>query len=166
MMDNAITSNNLVEHSLGGKKNNIIGEVELDIFLTSKFREWKEKVNSLRIDNYDALIITSYGAVRDSNNQQLSVKTVSEWTGANSTIPVFTLWTHGVGKGKAIGGLIISGYHQGAGAAAAVNVILATGEISPLEIPRHGELLFSVSELSRWNIKLPKYISTRSSFVE
>ena len=166
MMDDGVTSNKLIEHYLGGSKNITIDWMTLDAFTVDSYSAWQAKVKELSPQEYDALIISSYGSLRDHNNQQVPDKTVLEWTSSHSAIPMFTFWLYSTGKGKAIGGVVLSGYEQGASVAHAVNTILSTGKIPSFELPRHGELIFSESELSRWNIKLPDNISIRSRLIE
>ena len=87
----------------------------------------------------------------------MSEQTVLEWTSANSPVPVFCFWEFTVGKGMAIGGLVLDGHDQGMQAASLVNTILAgtlPRKISPRAALR-GEYVFSKSELARWQLTVP-----------
>ena len=50
---------------------------------------------------------------------------VLAWASAHSPVPLFCFWEFSVGKGRAIGGLVLDGRDQGAKAAELVNAILA-----------------------------------------
>lgn len=166
MMDNGTTSNSFIEYEFSGGDSLPLPPIILDAWMTESYAAWQRKVNSLTATQYDALIIGSYASLIDESGQQVPDVTIAEWTSQNSSIPMFTLWNHGTGKGKAIGGVVINGYDQGASAAKAVNSIIETGEAPYFELPRNGQVLFSHHELKRWNMTVPEYLKNRSQFVD
>lgn len=166
MMDSGTTSNSIRLHTLDDKDVIDVDGTTLEVFMTNSFSEWKSRVTTLNRDNYDALVIGSYASLRNNDNQQVPDDTVSEWTCIHSGIPVFTFWQHGAGKGKAMGGIAVSGYFQGASAAKAVNQILTSGKFPYVEVPEIGEVILSEQELSRWGIELPNFIRKRSIMLE
>ncbi|WED23978.1 hypothetical protein L3Q72_22370 [Vibrio sp. JC009] len=166
MTDKGTTSNSYIDLVLKAKSSVTIEGINVDIVQFSDYPKWQEKVRSLSPDMYDALIIGSYAAMKNGKNQPVSSKAISKWTSANSAVPMFTFWFHDAGKGKAVGGNVISGHIHGASAASAANIILKSGKIPYLKSPRDGQLLFSKSELSRWDISLPDYIKNRCLLIE
>ncbi|MCE0495128.1 ABC transporter substrate-binding protein [Vibrio salinus] len=165
LMDSGVSSKSIFESVFFKQKSIFINEIQLDIKMVSNFSDWKLKTQSASND-YDALIISSYGRLLDTDKRPVSVKISSEWTSRNSLLPVFSLLLSDVGKGRTIGGLVFTGYENGVGAAKIANHIITTGLIPPIELPKHGELVFSRSELLRWNIQLPDNIEKRTKFVK
>ncbi|WP_432736958.1 ABC transporter substrate-binding protein [Maridesulfovibrio sp. FT414] len=166
MMDNGMTSQAIIETSLQGTDRINYNSCEMDLFTTDNFNDWKKKVLNLNTNKYKGIIICNYAAMRDESGQHAAMNTVSTWTSAHSKVPVYALWEYSLGKGKAVGGLVMSGYYQGKAAAEMANTILATGRIPPVQIPSQGVLTFSKHELSRWGILLPHELSSRAKFVE
>ena len=166
MMDAGPTSQAFVNSTLDGTTSVTLDDITLSVWMTENYSDWQAKVNLLHKQEYDALIIGSYANLRDINNQQVPDIEIAEWTSEHSMIPMFTFWSHGVGKRKSIGGVVISGYDQGAKSAEAVNSILLEDHYPFVEAPRNGDFLFSQSELARWNITLPHYLRRRADLIE
>lgn len=166
MMDDAYTSDAIIESSLGGRRDRLVSGIEVETFLTGDFGAWKRRVHRVGAGNYDAVILGSYAALEDDDGNQVPLDDVTVWTAANCRVPVFSFWHFSVGKGKAIGGLLISGVEQGKAAARIVNRYLTSGEMPALDIPAKGALVFSEHELARWGITLPVRIRLRSTFID
>ena len=168
LMDGGVTSEAILETTFHNQKHNKIGWVKTDVMLTSQFSEWKSRVKNARMQGYDLIMIGNYARMADKNSQPVNVRTVGEWTGKHSEIPVFSFWRYGVKKGMAIGGLVMSGEAQGEEAATIVNQFLANKKFTrPLiRTPSRGKYVFSRSELKRWNIKLPTDISEQVNWRE
>ena len=166
LMDNGMTSSAIIESTMEGKISLNIGGIDLDVSLLNNYADWQTKIKSLSSNDYDALIISNYGNLRDKNNQQVPVNNISKWTSSNSARPVFALWKNSVGKEKAIGGLLLNGYEQGKKAAEITNTALKTGKLPYYLVPKHGEYTFSTHELSRWNLTLPESIKSRARFID
>ncbi|MGJ7095494.1 hypothetical protein U0T99_13830 [Vibrio hannami] len=166
LMDSGVTSEAIVNtyRAQGGR--DMIGGVQLDFYLANDFKEWQEKINSLSIDDYDAVLISSYSRLKNENGDQVSSEITTEWTSVNSNIPVFAFWRYSVGKNKAIGGFVNSGYKQGELAANIVDEILSVGTIPYIEKSADGEYLFSQYELERWGLKLPNNVLRRAELLE
>ncbi len=166
MMDNSVTTNSFIETVFTSHRNLLVDEVNLEVFTVSSLKEWQQKIKSLSADNYDALIIGSFGSLRDNQNRQVPLETISLWTSKHSKLPIFSFWENETGKGKAIGGLVMAGYEHGRTTAEIVNEILSSRTIPPIKLPKKGKFIFSQSELERWNIQLPENIKKRSELVE
>ena len=156
MMDDAPSSNAIIETSLGGRRELLVSGLEVEVFLTGNFEAWKKRILGLDVSRYDAVILGGYAALKDENGRQLSLDETTCWTSSACRVPVFCFWNFSVGKGKAIGGLLLSGVEQGKAAAETVNAYLATGEMPSVSIPEKGHLVFSSYELRRWGFGVPE----------
>jgi hypothetical protein len=166
MMDNGLTSGAIIQTSLYGKRAIFRNDYVVDTYLTNSYSDWKAKVKSVSTEEYDALIISNYASLKDDNNEQVPLDTTSQWTSKHSRVPLFAFWKYSVGRGKAIGGLLMRGYDQGKHAALILNESLATGRTPKVTIPSRGEFIYSQSELDRWGLSLPAKLKKRASIVE
>lgn len=166
IMDNGTTSTNFYQQTLNEKLSHTINGIKLDVYMAETLDMWKTKFSKLSPKDYDAVLIGSFSTLKNPNQPLISDKEIYRWTSLNSIVPIFTFWSNRVGKGKALGGMVISGYEQGANAASAANEMLTSGNIPLFTVPDKGNIMFSRSELRRWNLTLPDYIEKRSSLVE
>jgi len=166
MMDAGPTSYAIIDTSLEGQTRARFGDSILRTYLTSNWEEWQRKIKRLKKEQYDALIIANYAAIKDRNGEQITLDHVSEWTSRHSEIPVFAFWGYSVGPGKALGGLIISGVDQGRNAAQIANEILDGVRYPKIRSPISGELTYSESELKRWSIALPDDLRQAATMVD
>lgn len=167
IMDNGTTSTGFFEKTLNGHDKINANGVELDVFIATHFTEWQEKFKSLSPDDYDAVLVGSFSTLQDKENlPNVTDSYILQWASKHSPIPLFTFWSHRVGHGKTVGGLVISGFQQGKSAAQKVHSIVENGIFPLIEVSKIGEPIFSESQLSRWDIVLPDYIRDRSHIVE
>jgi len=166
VMDNGTTSSNFYQQTLNEKTSHTINGIKLDVYMAETLDSWKEKFSKLSPQHYDAVLIGSFSTLKNPGQTQISDKEIYRWTSLNSIVPIFTFWSNRVGKGKALGGMVISGYEQGANAAIAANDMLENGNIPLFTVPDKGNIMFSRGELKRWNLSLPDFIEKRSSLVE
>lgn len=166
MMDEGISTKSFIESVFDNKSFLLVEGIRVDVCTFRTFTQWQASVQAAPSYDYDVLIVGSYGRLRNSDNAQIPVTKVSEWTSANSKLPVFSFWLNEAGKGKAIGGLVMTGLEHGASAADIVNIILSTSRIPSIKRPHRGKLIFSQHELSRWGITLPDYLRKRSDLIE
>lgn len=166
MMDNEMTSSAMISTTMQGQKKIKYASCDLELFTTSRFDDWKDRVRALKDENFKAIIICNYAATKDKSGKQVPLNTVSTWTSANSPIPVFGFWKYSLGKGKAIGGILLSGFYQGKAAAEMANIILETNKIPQIKTPSQGDIIFSKHELKRWKIRLPPAIFKKAKYVE
>ncbi|WP_461209517.1 ABC transporter substrate-binding protein [Desulfocurvus sp. DL9XJH121] len=166
LFDDGDTSRAIIESSFGGKAQITVSGISLDAKMTGSFARWKRMVLGLADEGYEALVLAGYAALRDEEGLQVPLDTVTEWTAANSPLPVFSFWKFSLGKGKALGGLLIDGEDQGRAAANLVKAYLEQGVLEPVVFPANGTLVFSRSGLKRWNIDLPERIRIRARFVD
>ncbi|WP_076411522.1 ABC transporter substrate-binding protein [Shewanella sp. UCD-KL12] len=166
LMDSNPTSYAILETSFDDKFNQNIAGTQIDIKLQKNFVDWKVSVTESKDQQYDAIIVANYAALSDKSGNNISLDEVSEWTSQNSTVPMFAFWSYSIGKGKAIGGLTISGTQQGIEAANKANQFFATGTLPSISTPSRGQFVFSEYELNRWDIKLPSNIDNKSILLD
>ncbi|WP_077765602.1 ABC transporter substrate-binding protein [Salinivibrio sp. PR5] len=155
MLDGGATAK-IIEKDLRESCKHFHGKIILDIVHHDTFSGWKEEV--LSSSSYDAIFLGLYQRVKD-NNQPVSEKEVMQWTNLNAPKPLFGFWDFTVGKGRAAGGLVVSGPEQGMRAVSYVNRIIA-GESAlylPLVYGGQGKHVCSLSEFARWGMKVPEH---------
>ncbi|WP_421902381.1 ABC transporter substrate-binding protein [Maridesulfovibrio sp.] len=144
-----------------------VSGIETDILLLSSFDKWKQAVKEAQGNGYKAIVIGLYHRIFKKGIHVAS-EDVLEWTSEHSPVPVFAFWEMSVGKGKAVGGMVMSGEEQGRAAGKIVMEILggsAPCSIAPV-IPTQGDFVFSRHELERWKIRLPRYIKEQARILK
>ncbi|MGN5139733.1 ABC transporter substrate-binding protein [Aeromonas sp. 164P] len=134
-----------------------VGQTRVYSQLLGEYDLWQEAVLNSKKNGYGAIFLGLYHTLQDDNGKHVDEKTVLEWTSKHSPVPVFCFWEFTVGKGMAIGGLVLDGKDQGLQAAAIINSMLA-GTLPRTISPRaalRGEYVFSKSELARWRLTVP-----------
>ncbi|WP_033136196.1 ABC transporter substrate-binding protein [Aeromonas finlandensis] len=134
-----------------------VGQTRINSQLIGDYSLWQEAVLNAKKNGYEAIFLGLYHTLVDEQGKHVSENTVLEWTSKHTPVPIFCFWEFTVGKGRAIGGLVLDGHDQGLQAAALINNILAGTEPKTLS-PRaalRGEYIFSKSELARWRLTLP-----------
>ena len=166
--DNSNTSQFIVKEAFAGKTNGKILNVEINIINTDSYEKWKDIVLN-ESSEYDAVVLGLYSTLRDKNDKVMDENSVLQWTSKNIKKPLFGTWSFSVGKGKTIGGLVLSGKDQGNEAGKIIKKILEKKE-KPISIypvtALNGEYLISQSELKRWNIEIPSKYKEQINFVE
>ncbi|QNF14258.1 hypothetical protein HQ399_07330 [Aeromonas jandaei] len=135
-----------------------VGQTRVYSQLLGEYDLWQEAVLNSKKNGYGAIFLGLYHTLLDENGKHVNEKTVLEWTSRHSPVPVFCFWEFTVGKGMAIGGLVLDGKDQGLQAAALINNILA-GALPKTLSPRaalRGEYVFSKSEVARWHLTVPE----------
>ncbi|MGF1754369.1 ABC transporter substrate-binding protein [Vibrio makurazakiensis] len=156
MMDAAATSHAILMTSFGTKRSQIINGVAVDAYLVDSIESWHEHTKASKNEGYDALIIANYAALKDEQGNHFALEDVSRWTSSHTPVPLYAFWTYSVGEGKAIGGLAISALEQGIAAAQQVKRYMESGIMPVIVTPKKGALVFSQSELDRWDIQVPE----------
>lgn len=166
LMDTSITSEAIIRNSFGGQVHTVVSGIAVDVLLTDSSDDWRRRVQSLADSQYDAVIIGSYASLKDAAGRQVPLDETSRWTAKASPLPVFALWDISVGKGKAIGGLVVDGRKQGRDAAFLVNRVLNDGIVPPIQYGTRARLVFSRHELDRWKLVLPERMEQHADMEE
>ncbi|WP_440876160.1 ABC transporter substrate-binding protein [Thalassotalea sp. PLHSN55] len=167
LFDSGVTAHTSLENIFDNESVTTISNIQVEIKLIKEWEIWQSQVNNSPA-NYDAIIVGLYHTIRDKDNNYVDAEKVLQWTSKNSPLPMFALWDFAVGKDKAIGGLVLQAYHQGAAAANLVLKILAgypPEKLRPITAV-NGTYLFSHSELNKSNIQLPDHIWASAIWVE
>lgn len=162
LFDSGTTAHSLMKTVFHGKSSSTFSYITTDIKLHRTFEEWKEAVQTAKMTGYNAIILGLYHTLVDEQGNHAPDEQVARWTSINSPVPVFGFWDFSIGKGKALGGLVLYGAPQGEEAAKLVLKILAGRSphtVQPVTA-EHGRFKFSRSELKRWNIELPTYFDS------
>jgi hypothetical protein len=122
-------------------------------------RVWQRTVLTAKQHGFGAILIGIYHNVVDSHGRTIDEESLMSWTSQFSPVPVFGLWNFSVGKGRALGGVVISGGEQGRIAAEMALDVLDEGMDAsriPIQIQHQGVGVYSRSEIARWGLKPPK----------
>lgn len=162
LFDDSETARTIIQENFQGKFDTKLLNTEINIRLTNSYDTW-EKIIIEESENFSAIILGLYSTVRDKNGKIVDENYLLEWTSKNIKKPLFGTWSFSVGKGKTIGGLVLSGKDQGEEAGKIIQRILEKGE-KPISIfpvtAEKGEYVINKFELSRWGVKIPsKYNS-------
>jgi len=168
LFDSGTTSQVTFKEVFSGKEKTNLSGIDTHMKLIGSWETWQETVKSAKSEGFDALVIGLYHTIVDKNNTHIDAEKVLSWTSENTPIPPFAFWDFAVGPGKAIGGLTLFGKTQGLAAAEIANKIL--DGTSPDKIPvtqgKKGKLLFSKSQLEKFNITLPKDMATKATLMD
>ncbi|MCP4321961.1 MAG: sugar ABC transporter [Psychromonas sp.] len=169
LFDNSHTSQTIFQEKFSSLKQRIISGVQVDIRLISTFQEWQEQVTNSTKNQYELLFIGLYHTLINENGNHIAASEVLNWTVQNTPIPPFAFWDFSIGKGKAIGGLVLFGFEQGKLAAQMAKLILET-EVSPHQIGKQtaekGRYLFSKQQLKKFSFTLPESINKKATFID
>nr|WP_321513668.1 ABC transporter substrate binding protein [uncultured Pseudodesulfovibrio sp.] len=137
---------------------------ETHLRLIGTLKEWQKAVLSAKELGYKAIIVGLYHTIVNDTGQHVPDEEIIRWTSAHSAVPVFGFWDFSIGKGKALGGLVLSAKPQGWAAAKLVKRILAGEKAAAIEpvIAETGRFVFSDYELKRWNLVEPVHLSVPS----
>lgn len=159
LFDNGTTAHAILNLMFHGQKSLTFSGTVANIRLLDGFDDWKKTVLNAKKQGYDVIILGLYHTLTDKKGTSVDAEEAVRWASRHSPVPLFGFWDFSVGKGKAIGGLVLDGGPQGEEAAQLVLRILS-GEnphaIQPITAEQ-GRLMFSRSELERWDLKLPAY---------
>ena len=168
LFDRSEVSRTAIADEFSDQREPRVGTTRVDNQQLDDYRRWQEAVLSSRQRGYGALFIGLYHTLVDERGEHVSEQQVIEWTSQHSPVPLFSFWEFSVGKGRAIGGLVLNGHAQGERAAELANAILAgtsPGALSPRAALR-GEYVFSRGELARWQLELPPKWQSKAQWHE
>ena len=169
LFDSGTTANLIFQENFQDQNMIMVHDIEVHIGLHKNYKSWKHDVMNAKKNHFDALIVGLYHTVTDQNGQHIPSESLLSWTNKNSKVPLFAFWKVAVGKGKAIGGLVLNSIEQGKEAAKIAKMILEKN-VKPSDIfpkkPVDGDLIFSKHELKRFKIDLPKSWASSVTLIE
>jgi len=164
LYDNSTTAQTSLASVFGNQRHLRFAGTETNIRLIGTLRDWHQAVLSAKDQGYNAIIIGLYHTIVDNDGNHVPDEDVIRWTSANSAVPIFGFWDFSIGKGKALGGLVLAAGPQGWEAAKLVKRILAGEKASEIEpvIAETSRFVFSDYELKRWGLKKPVHLTVPS----
>lgn len=168
LFDTDVTSQVVLRETFGGKTEQTIGGVQVELKLIEHWEQWQEQVLHAK-DHYDVIFLGLYQALRDASGKSANTTDeVARWTSEHTPIPAFGFWDWAVGPEKTVGGLVLYGKDQGKAAGEMALKIL--GGVSPDKIypvtADRGNFLYSRTQLRRYGIVLPPDIAAMASYTD
>ncbi len=168
LFDSGTTSRATFEEVFSGQEKMSVGGIQIEMKLIGAWEDWQKTVTASKNEGYDAMVIGLYHTIQDKAGNHIPAGDVLAWTSENTPIPPFAFWDFTVGSGKAIGGLTLFGKTQGKAAALMALKILNGTPPSKIKVQtgEKGKLLFSKSQLKKYNIELPEGVASKATFVD
>ncbi len=167
--DTCKSSEYVINNNFHGDKIIVQGEVDTHLKQVITYEQWQNGIISAASQGYNALFAGFYYCLFDKNKNHVDHDKIIKWSAKNSNLPIFAFWDFAVGKDKAIGGYVISGYEMGKQASLIAKDVLIgkmiTGSKRILSLNK-GKFLFSKSQLKKWNIVLPKHIKANATLID
>ena len=167
LFDSDATSDSVVNEAFQGKSGLDLGKVRVELKQFSQAEDWKNALLSAKAEGFDTVYIGLYHTLRDKTGAHVPEDEILAWANANTPVPVFAFWDFAVGRGKTIGGHVLSARDQGQAAGEIVCRILSgtpPSAIHPLTASA-GSYIFSAYELERFGITLPPGIREQAVMV-
>lgn len=134
-----------------------------------KASEWENVVLESKTKGYDAVFAGLYHTIKDDEGNYQDPEKLLAWTSEHSPLPLFGFWDFSIGANKAIGGYVLSGEKQGEAAGELILDILVK-KVSPSSIKpvigNEGKLMFSKSQLNKWQLTLPPEMAEEALLVD
>ena len=167
LFDSDLTSDAIVHEAFHGKSTLTLGKVEVELKQFSAIKDWQNALLHSRAEGFDTVYIGLYHTLRDSTGKHVPEDDVLAWANANTPVPIFAFWDFAVGKGKTIGGHVLSSHDQGLAAGKiACRILNGTTPSSILPYTAQaGTYVFSAYELKRFGISLPKGLREQATIV-
>ena len=160
LFDSGITSHiskNYIKKQYALIRDNLGIEVDMKTITTQQ--AWQREVLDAKRDSFKVIIVGLYQTLVDERGNSVPAEQIIRWTNQHSELPLFAFWDFAVGKKKAVGGVVLSGYSQGEQAARLVNKIISSGHNQPILMVTgtKGKAIYSETERARWNIEIPPH---------
>jgi hypothetical protein len=137
-------------------EDNLKIEVEFDSVSTE--RAWKNRILMAHRQGFGAVVLGLYHNLVDPSGERANPDEILSWTNKNSAIPIFGVWGFSIGKGKALGGVVVFGSDQGKAAGNMVLDIIdrkiAIKNIA-IRVEHQATGVYSLYEMQRWGLKPP-----------
>ncbi|WP_348943903.1 hypothetical protein ABHF33_10395 [Chitinibacter sp. FCG-7] len=142
-----------------------LGDAQLDVQQVGTFAAWQQALDAAPA-SYDAVIIATYQALVDEKLRNVDAAQVMRWSSANSKIPLFGFWDFQVGREATAGGVVITGFEQGAVAGGMAKTQLQKpAQRQAIRSGSSGRVMLSRTQLERWQFKIPAAIQGQISWL-
>lgn len=143
---------------LGGMRHiRLSPQSRADVLRIGELSKWKQEIAQAKNNGFDLLLLAGFSAMRDGDGQHVDVETLSQWVNENTPLVTITVHEQAIGPGKVAAGMVVSGKTMGQDTAKLVQLILqqGTADSIPILFQNQGRLIFSRSELAKWDLTLP-----------
>ena len=168
LFDQGTTSKTILQEVFKGEPRRLVGPVDVHIDLIDDIERWQQRISDAKKQGFDAIVVGLYHTLTNQKRVHIPAPEVIKWTSKNSPVPLFAFWKFAVGADKTVGGLTLDAYNQGQLAAEMALKIL-NGEMKLPQMPRssgQGRLVFSETQLKRWQITLPATIREQADILD
>jgi len=168
LFDSGTTSATAVNEVFKDETSIKVSAVTADVKTIGNINQWKDVVGKAKSHGYQAIILGLYHTLTDDQANHVASNEVLSWTAKNSPLPLFAFWDFAVGKGKALGGLVLFGKEQGLMAARLSKLVLSgvrPTSIKPI-VSENGRYMYSQAEINRWKFKIPNIIRYQAEIVD
>jgi len=129
----------------------------IDLFISNKLAEWKNKILSLKNDGYDMFMVADALVLQDNFNLIKEVEDTVKWISRNSSVPGFSMHDEFIGRHGLVAGLVSNGYFIGASVAdIAMDVLKIRAEPNLIvqDFIQAEEFKYSQVQVDRWGLTL------------
>lgn len=168
LFDSGTTSQTAVREAFASNLSAKVLGIEVKLRMIQRMSEWQWQVNRARSNGYDAIIVGLYHTLTDGQGGNVPATRVLQWTHENTQAPLFAFWDFAVGAQKTAGGLVLSGEKQGVMAGRIANRVLdgtPPEKIFP-KTSQQGRYLFSQSQITRYDLKLPDSLKPLTTIIQ
>jgi len=133
--------------------------ITVDIENVATLSSWKQLVRESKEKGYSAIVMGLYHTLVNQKGHHVNADDLMTWTHQYSPVPLFGFWDFSIGKGKALGGVVLFGQSQGVETGKILNQILSgknTDHI-PIRIGKQGKAIYSKEEMERWGLTPPPH---------
>jgi ABC-type uncharacterized transport system substrate-binding protein len=167
LFDSDSTSDAVLHEAFKGETSFNLGKVRVELKQFDLLENWQSALLNAKFEGFDTVYIGLYHTLRNGLGEHVPDEEVIAWANVHAPVPIFAFWNFAVGKGKTIGGHVLSGRDQGLAGGQIVSEILSG--IPPAKIPprsaKEGSYQFSIHELKRFGITLPQKIREQAILV-
>ncbi len=168
LLDSGETSSVIVNEVFAGKEEFTLSKIRVTVKRIGHWANWQQQVLQAKEQGYHGLVIGLYHTLLDDAGEHVDSEAVMHWSSQNTPVPPFGFWDFAVGADKTIGGILMMGETQGEEAA---RIVLEITQGTPPKaivprIPEQGRLMFSRSQLEKWQLELNPTLLKRAYYVD
>ncbi|WP_143824511.1 ABC transporter substrate-binding protein [Neiella marina] len=164
MFDDSTTTAAYIGNALRGNTTLRLGALQAEVKPIASYQEWQYTIRNAA-KQYDAIVMENWYTLRDvASGNVVPEDEVLDWSGRNSTLPIFSTARYAVAPMRAVGAITISGIEHGEMAGQAALDILAQKTTEPLIITESDLYYFNQLALERFGLTLPAETAEIANF--
>ncbi|WP_028450058.1 ABC transporter substrate-binding protein [Chitinibacter tainanensis] len=142
-----------------------LNEKGVEVQMCRTFEQWKNAIKAAE-GVYDAVLIGTYQALIDQDMAHVDARQVMQWTAGNSKLPLFGFWDFQIGRDAAAGGVVITGFEQGAIAGSMARAwLLVPNQVQAIRPSAAGRVMLSRAQAERWKLRVSPALRQRISWL-